>query len=130
MIDYRRHGEVTFTAIWLEQNIRESTPTVTVATAPTNYDYEIFVTPIDEICFEFTETLTYYMTFGGVRNDEIPICFRIDNPNNLSSAQKGNHTIEVNVDSSNLLGKEFELVAYNDEYETENRQTIKVTSLF
>lgn len=138
VIDYRRDGEVTFTAIWLEQNIRETTPTVTVATAPTNYDYEIFVTPIDEICFEFPETLTYYMTFGGVRNDEIPICFRIDNPNNLSSAQlkhikitdKGNHTIEVNIDSSNLLGKEFELVAYNDEYETENRQTIKVTSLF
>lgn len=136
VIDYRRDGEVTFTAIWVEKNIRTTTPTVTVSTAPKSDERTVFVTPIDEICYDFSETLTYYATYGGVRDDEVPVSFKIEG--DLTAAQlkkikitdKGNHTIELLVSGSNLLGKKFDLVGYNDTYELENRQTIKVTSLF
>lgn len=136
VIDYRRDGEVTFTAIWLEHNIRQSTPIVTVATAPVSAEYDIYVTPMDEVCFDFAETLTYYVTYGGVRRDEIPVSFKVEG--DLTAAQlrkititdNGDHTIDLEVSGTNMLDKRFDLVAYNTEYNVENRQTIKVTSLF
>ena len=136
VIDYRRDGEVTFTAIWIEHNIRQSTPTVTVATAPVSAEYDIYVTSMDEVCFDFAETLTYYVTYGGVRDDDIAVSFKVEG--DLTAAQlrkititdNGNHTIDLEVSGTNMIGKRFDLVAYNTEYNVENRQTIKVTSLF
>lgn len=135
-INYRRDGEVTFTAIWMEQNVRESTATVRVATAPVDDKWAIFVTQLDTICYDFSEIITAYVTYGGVRVDDKQVSFRIEG--NLTPAQRKKikitdleyHKIDLEVCGSSMLDKVFDLVAYNEEYGIEYRQTIKVTSLF
>lgn len=139
-ITYLADGEVYFTAEWMEQSITKSTATVTVATAPEDDSVTIFVTPCDEVCYGFEETLTYYACRGGLRDDTIPVSFKIENLSVTSNyntwlkkitiTDNGNHTIDVYVSGNTMLGKTFDLVAYNDEYEVENRQKIKVVSLF
>ena len=139
-ISYLADGEVTFTVTWQEQNISESTETVTVASVPVDDSVSIYVERLEEICYDFPETLHYYAIRGGVRDDTIPVSFKIENisvTNNYNTYAKkititdnGDNTIELSVSGSVMRGKTFDLVAYNDEYETENRQNIKVVSLF
>lgn len=139
-ITYLADGEVYFTAEWTEHSITKSTGTVTVASMPADDSVTIFVTPCDEVCFDFEETLTYYACRGGVRDDTIPVSFKVENLNVTTNyntwlkkiviTDNGNHTIDVLAKGSTMLGKTFDLVAYNDEFEVENRQKIKVVSLF
>lgn len=139
-ISYLADGEVYFTAIWQEQNISESTETVTVASAPMDDSVSIYVERMEEICYDFPETLHYYAIRGGVRDDTIPVSFKIENisvTNNYNTYAKkititdnGDNTIELSVSGSIMRDKTFDLVAYNEEYEVENRQNIKVVSLF
>ena len=139
-ISYIADGEVYFTVCWQEQNITERTSTVTVLSTPIDESVTIYVQPLDEICFDFPETLSYYAMRGGVRDDSIPVSFKIENINvtnnyntylkKITITDNGNHTIELAVNGSVMMGKKFDLVAYNDEYEVENRQNIKVVSLF
>lgn len=139
-ISYIADGEVYFTVYWQEQDITERTSTVTVLSTPIDDSVNIYVQPLDEICFDFPETLSYYAMRGGVRDDSIPVYFKIENINvtnnyntylkKITITDNGNHTIELAVNGSVMRGKTFDLVAYNDEYEVESRQNIKVVSLF
>lgn len=139
-IEYIADGEVYFTAEWKEQNITKTTGIVTVVSASEDDTITIFVTPCDEVCFDFEETLIYYACRGGVRDDTIPVYFKVENISVTSNyntwlkkieiTDNGNHTIDVLAKGSTMLGKTFDLVAYNDEYEVENRQKMKVVSLF
>lgn len=122
------------------QAITTKQATVTVLSTPIDESVTIYVQPLDEICFDFPETLSYYAMRGGVRDDSIPVSFKIENINvtnnyntylkKITITDNGNHTIELAVNGSVMMGKKFDLVAYNDEYEVENRQNIKVVSLF
>ena len=139
-IVYLADGEVYFTAYWQEQDITEQTATVTVLGAPIDEDVSIYVESLEEICYDFPETLNYYAMRGGVRDDSITVSFKIENlsvTNNLNTYLKkisitdnGDHTIELAVNGSVMRGKTFDLVAYNDDYEIENIQNIKIVSLF
>ncbi len=139
-ISYLADGEVYFTATWQEQNISQSTGTVTVASAPTDDSVSIYVERLEEICYDFPETLHYYAIRGSVRDDTIPVSFKIENINvtnnyntylkKITITDNGDNTIELSVSGSVMRSKTFDLVAYNEEYEVENRQNIKVVSLF
>lgn len=139
-ISYLADGEVYFTATWQEQNVSESTGTVTVASVPADDSVTIYVEQLDEICYDFPETIHYYAIRGGVRDDTVPVSFKIENINvtnnyntylkKITITDNGDNTIELAVNGSVMRGKIFDLVAYNDEYEVENRQNIKVISLF
>lgn len=139
-ISYLADGEVYFTATWQEQNISQSTGTVTVANAPADDSVSIYVERLEEICYDFPETLHYYAIRGGVRDDTIPVSFKIENINvtnnyntylkKITITDNGDNTIELSVSGSVMRSKTFDLVAYNEEYEVENRQNIKVVSLF
>lgn len=139
-IEYLSDGEVQFSATWIEQNIVATTDVVVVASAPVSEDVSIYVQSLPEICYDFEETLTYYAIKGGTRDDTIPVKFKVENisvTNNYDSYLKrititdnGDNTIELAVNGSQMLGKTFDLVAYNEEYAVEHRQNIKVTSLF
>lgn len=139
-ISYLADGEVYFTATWQEQNVSESTGTVTVASVPADDSITIYVEQLDEICYDFPETIHYYAIRGGARDDTIPVSLKIENisvTNNhntylkkITITDNGDNTIELAVNGSVMVGKTFDLVAYNDEYKVENRQNIKVISLF
>ena len=139
-ISYLSDGEVYFTATWQEQNVSESTGTVTVASVPADDSVTIYVKQLDEICYDFPETIYYYAIRGGVRDDTISVSFKIENINvtnnyntylkKITITDNGDNTIELAVNGSVMRGKTFDLVAYNDEYEVEYRQNIKVISLF
>lgn len=139
-ITYIADGEVYFTAHWQEQDITERTSTVTVLSAPVDDSVSIYVDGLEEICYDFPETLNYYALRGGVRDDTIPVSFKVENisvtsnyntyAKKITITDNGNNTIELAVNGSVMRGKTFDLVAYNDEYEVENRQNIKVVSLF
>lgn len=139
-ISYLADGEVYFTATWQEQNISQSTETVTVASTPADDSVSIYVERLEEICYDFPETLRYYAIRGGARDDTIPVSFKIENINvtnnyntylkKITITDNGDNTIELSVSGSVMRSKTFDLVAYNEEYEVENRQNIKVVSLF
>lgn len=139
-ISYLADGEVYFTATWQEQNISQSTGTVTVASAPADDSVSIYVERLEEICYDFPETLHYYAIRGSVKDDTIPVSFKIENINvtnnyntylkKITITDNGDNTIELSVSGSVMRSKTFDLVAYNEEYEVENRQNIKVVSLF
>ena len=137
-IVYLSDGEVYFTALWEEQNISESTDTVTVLSVAEDDTIAIYVDRLDEICYGFPETLHYYATRGGIRDDTIPVSFKIENLSvsgatylkKITITDNGNGTVDVDVSGSVMLGKTFDFVAYNDEFGVENRQNVKVISLF
>lgn len=141
-ISYISCGEVYFSATWQEQNITENTSTVTVLIAPVDDSIDIYVESLEEIFYDCPETLRYYVTKGGVRDDTIPVLFKIENLSGVSSnayntylkkikvTDNGDHTITLEVSGSSMYQKSFDLVAYNEEYDVENRQHIKVTTIF
>lgn len=139
-ISYLSEGEVYFTATWQEQNTSELTGIATVASVPADDSITIYVEQLDEICYDFPETIHYYAVRGGKRDDTIPVSFKIKNisvTNNYSTYLKkititdnGDNTIELAVNGSVMCDKTFDLVAYSEEYGVENRQKIKVISLF
>lgn len=139
-IEYLTDGEVYFTVFWVGQNVSESTETVTVLSEPVGDEVVIYVDRKETICYDFEEILNYYVTVGGVRDDTIPVSWKIENisvSNNYNSYLKkvkvtdlGNHTIELIAETNQMRSKTFDLVAYNDELGIENRQNIKVISLF
>lgn len=134
-ISYLAEGEVCFTAMWIEQNLSRQTETVIVAAEPAGDEIGIYVQAIDEIFFGFPETLTYYGTRGGVRDDTIPVAFKVENiadsyAKKISITDNGNHTIDVEASGSVMVNKTFDLVGYNEEYGVEFRQNIKISSMF
>lgn len=139
-IAYIADGQVQFSALWVEQGLEKVTELVTVTTASAGDDVTIYVQALPEICYDFEELLTFYAMRGGVRDDTIPVSFKAENisvTNNYDAYLKrivitdnGDHTIQLLVNGQQMLGKTFDLVAYNEEYGVEHRQTIKVTSMF
>ena len=139
-IAYIADGQVQFSALWVEQGLEETTELVTVTTISAGDDVTIYVQALPEICYDFEEVLTFYAMRGGVRDDTIPVSFKAENisvTNNYDAYLKrivitdnGNHTIQLLVNGQQMLGKTFDLVAYNEEYGVEHRQNIKVTSMF
>ncbi len=134
-ISYLAEGEVYFTATWDEHDITQQTEIVTVMAEPASDEVAIYVQAIDEIFFGFPETLTYYATRGGVRDDTIPVTFKAENiaasyAKKITITDNGNHTIDVEASGSTMVGKTFDLVGYNEEYGVEFRQNIKISSMF
>ena len=139
-IAYIADGKVEFSALWVEQGLEKSTELVTVTTVSAGDDVTIYVQALPEICYDFEEVLTFYAMRGGVRDDTIPVSFKAENisvTNNYDTYLKrivitdnGDHTIQLLVNGQQMLGKTFDLVAYNEEYGVEHRQNIKVTSMF
>ncbi len=139
-ITYLAEGEVYFTVSCATHNLTYQTETVTVAAEPVNDEVGIYVQSIDELSYDFPETLTYYATRGGVRDDTIPVSFKIENLSVTSNynvylkkitvTDNGNNTIDLEASGSIMVNKTFDLVAYNDEYQVENRQNIKIVSMF
>lgn len=139
-ITYLADGEVYFSAKW-DYKAMAQTDTVTVISEAVSDEPEIFVTPITEIFNGFEEVLTFYATKGGVKDESIPVSFKVENISDVTSnynaylkkityADNGNGTVTLLVDGSVMLGKTFDFVAYNEELGIENRQTIKVLSFF
>ncbi len=136
-IEYLTAGEVYFTATWEAHNVSEQTETVTVTEEASGNEVKIYVQSLAELCYNLPETLTYYATVGGVRDDTIPVSFAIENLNasatlakKLTVVDNGDHTITLECTNSNLIGKTFDLVGSNAEYGIENRQTLKIESFF
>ena len=136
-IVYLADGSVIFTATWGDHATAE-TASVTVVAAPVDDGVAIYVDPLEVICYDFPETLHYYATRGGVRDDSIPVLFKFENLSNPAPAYQkrititdnGDHTIELAVNGSVMYQKSFDLVAFIDGEDAENRQRIKVDSLF
>lgn len=139
-IAYIADGKVQFSALWVEQGLEETTELVTVTTASAGDDVTIYVQALPEIWYDCEEVLTFYAMRGGVRDDTIPVSFKAENisvVNNYNAYLKriiitdnGDHTITLLVNGQQMFEKTFDLVAYNEEYGVEHRQTIKVTSMF
>jgi len=139
-ITYLADGEVFFSAIWIDKATAQ-TDTVTVVTEAVSDEAAIFVTPIEEIFEGFEETLTFYATKGGVKDESIPVSFKVENISDVTTnyntylkkityTDNGDGTVTLLVDGSVMLGKTFDFVAYNEELGIENRQTIKIISFF
>lgn len=139
-ITYLADGEVFFSVVWIDKATAQ-TDTVTVVTEAVSDEAAIFVTPIEEIFEGFEETLTFYATKGGVKDESIPVSFKVENISNVTTnyntylkkityTDNGDGTVTLLVDGSVMLGKTFDFVAYNDELGIENRQTIKIISFF
>lgn len=139
-ITYLADGEVFFSAIWIDKATAQ-TDTVTVVTEAVSDEAAIFVTPIEEIFEGFEETLTFYATKGGVKDESIPVSFKVENISNVTTnyntylkkityTDNGDGTVTLLVDGSVMLGKTFDFVAYNEELGIENRQNIKIVSFF
>ena len=135
-ISYLSEGEVYFIVTWTDQNITATSGFVNVV-AVADVTPSIYVTPIEEIAFGFPETLTYYGMIGSERDDSMPIEFKIENftgdsrlLKKITVTDNGNHTVDLEAEGSSLSGKRFDLVAYNAELGIENRQQVKIVSLF
>lgn len=139
-IAYLADGEVFFSAQW-EDKATAQTDTVTVISEAVSDEPEIFVTPITEIFNGFEEVLTFYATKGGVKDESISVSFKVENISDVTSnyntylkkityTDNGDGTVTLLVDGSVMLGKTFDFVAYNEELDIENRQTIKIISFF
>ena len=134
MISYLAEGEVYFTATWTEHSITEQTDTVSVIGEVDGDALELYVQSMPELDYARPEDIAYYVTRCGVKVTDIPISFKVEG---LSTALTKKVVITVNADtisidlkSSSLVGMTFELVAYNDEYALEHRQSIEVYSSF
>lgn len=140
-ITYLADGEVFFSVVWIDKATAQ-TDTVTVVTEAVSDEVAIFVTPIEEIYNGFEEVLNFYATKGGVKDESILVSFKVENlsvTNNydvhmkkITYTDNGDGTVTLLVDGSisTLYGKTFDFVAYNEEFNVENRQTIKITSMF
>ena len=139
-ITFISDGEVYFTAKWVEYDVSYNTDTVTVLTAPVDDSLSIYVAPLEEIDWDFPETLAYYGIRGGTRDDTIPVSFKVENLSVDSNYEtwikkiivtdNGDHTVTVDVDTDKLRYKTFDLVAYIPDTDVEYRQTIKIVSFF
>ncbi|MBQ8215543.1 MAG: hypothetical protein IJZ33_04725 [Clostridia bacterium] len=139
-ITYLADGEVFFSVVWIDKATAQ-TDTVTVVTEAVSDEVAIFVTPIEEIFEGFEETLTFYATKGGVKDESISVSFKVENISDVTTnyntylkkityTDNGDGTVTLLVDGSVMLGKTFDFVAYNEELGIENRQTIKIISFF
>ncbi|MGN0394258.1 MAG: hypothetical protein ACI4EF_02750 [Coprococcus sp.] len=136
-IEYLADGEVYFTATWDAQGLSESTETVSILTAPVDETVSIYVQVTPEIYNSFEEEIPYYVTKGGVKVTDIPVSFKIENCTATATYAKyitienvSEDKVTVLADNSHLVGKKFDLVAYNEEYNIENRQTISIIAFF
>lgn len=139
-ITYLSEGTVRFTAEWKETGISKTTAAVTVSA---DDGVNIFVQELGDIAVDFEETLAFYAVRNGERDDSITVDFRVENvsgltnPSNMAVFVKkikitdnGDNTINLEVNDYNMIGRKFDLVAFNEELEIENRQTIRIVSLF
>ena len=139
-IEYVGDGEVSFTATWIEQSVSATTDIVSVQSKPESDDVTIYMEKLEEVYDGFESDFSCYALKGGVRDDGIPVAIKAENVRDVSNqtaylkyikiSNLGNGKFEVLADNLNMLGKTFDLVAYNEEYSVENRQNIKVVSLF
>lgn len=136
-IEYLADGEVYFTATWDAQNIVERTETVSIVSAPVDETIEIYVQPTEEIIESIEEEIPYYVTKGGIKVTDIPVSFKIENctasstyAKNITIEDISANTVTVLASNTRLIGKKFDLVAYNEELGIENRQTISIISFF
>lgn len=139
-IEYVGDGEVSFTATWIEQSVSATTDIVSVQSKPESDDVTIYMEKLEEVYNGFESDFSCYALKGGVRDDGIPVAIKAENVRGVSNqtaylkyikiSNLGNGKFEVLADNLNMLGKTFDLVAYNAEYSVENRQNIKVVSLF
>lgn len=132
-ITFLSPGDVMFYAYWEEQGFAENTAIITCASPSAGY--ELYVQSCSFVYYGFEETLQYYVAFNGVKVDNIPITFTIENVEVAAHANKitvtdNGDTITVLANSLYHEGHTFDLVGRNEEYGLENRQTIMVKSLF
>ena len=133
-MEFLADGQVFFTILWEEQNISKNTPIITVMSAATDDNVSLYVQSLPEICFDFEEDIDYYVLKGGIKTSDIPVYARVEG---LSDAFLKKINVDIKekiitiiVSGSVMLDKEFDLIIYNDDYNIEHRQSIKVTSLF
>lgn len=133
-IEYLADGEVYFIVTWADGGISSTTAAVTVLSEASGDEAAIYVTPIDTTYYGFEDVLTYYVTVGGVKVDA-EVTFSIENSTASTTLTKkitvtdnGDGTVTLMTDSSQLIGNSFDLVAYCEEYDIENRQTIAIRS--
>lgn len=137
-IEYLADGEVYFMATWAgHEDLAKTTATVSIVSEPINEAIELHVDKVPEIYNGFEEEINYYVTKGGVKVADIPIVFTIENVSttavyakNIKIESQTDSVVVVLADDSRLIGKTFELVGKNAEFELENRQTITIKSMF
>lgn len=134
IVEFLADGQVFFTILWEEQNISKNTPIITVMSAATDDNVSLYVQSLPEICFDFEEDIDYYVLKGGIKVSDIPVYARVEG---LSDAFLKKINVDIKekiitiiVSGSVMLDKEFDLIIYNNNYNIEHRQSIKVTSLF
>lgn len=136
-IEYLADGEVFFVVAWNEKGISENTDMVTVITAPVDEEMELYVEPTPEVYWGADDNvIPYYVKRGGKKVTDVPISFKIENFSGnaaylkyiVISSDAENVTIAIN--DSRVDGKTFDLVAYNEEFELENRQKMKIESFW
>ena len=139
-IEYLTDGEVSFTALWTEQDVSATTDDVTVQTEPADEDVSIFMELLETVYCKFESDFLCYALRGGARDDSIPVTVRAENVSGVSNqsvylsyikiTNLGNGKFEVLADNTNLLGKSFDLVATIEGYDAIVRQTVRVASLW
>lgn len=139
-IEYIAAGEVSFTVTWVEKGVTATTDVVTVQLEPESDDVTIYMEELKEVDEGFETDFSCYALKGGVRDNSMPVTVKAENVSNVTNqtvylkyikiTNLGNGRFEILVDSSNMLGKNFDLVASVDGYEASTRQTVKVISFF
>lgn len=136
-IEYLADGQVFFEVSFYEKGISKNTDTVTVITAPVDDTLELYVEPTSIVYWGGDDNLIpYSVTRGGKKVSDIPVSFKIENLSGNAAYLKyikvdsNAENVNIVIDDSRLSNMTFDLVAFNEEYELVNRQTIKIKSFF
>lgn len=137
-ITYLADGRVYFTAIWVgHEDLVKTTELVNIISSPVDETVALHVDTVAEIYNGFEEEVGYYVTRGGVRVTDIHITFTIENVSttavyakNVRIVSQTDSIVTVMSDDSRLIDQIFELIGRNTEHNLEDRQTIKIKSMF
>ena len=134
VISFVGSGEVYFTLSNDHVSVQTSTTQVSEQTAEEGI--KLIVDECELVYYGFDEELNYSVKNNGEAVSDIPITFAIENEtwrgrtNANTKVSWTSDKVTICIDTTNAIGKTFELVGRNSEYGIEERQTITVRSMF
>jgi hypothetical protein len=134
VISFVGSGEVYFTLS--NNHVSVQTSTTQVSEQAAEEGIKLIVDKCELVYYGFDEELNYSVKNNGVIVDNIPITFTIENEtwrgrtNANTKVSWTSNKVTICIDTTNAIGKTFELVGRNSEYGIEERQTITVRSMF
>jgi len=127
-------GEVYFTLS--NDHVSVQTSTTQVSEQAAEEGIKLIVDKCELVYYGFDEELNYSVKNNGETVSDIPITFAIENEtwrgrtNANTKVSWTSDKVTICIDTTNAIGKTFELVGRNSEYGIEERQTITVRSMF